>query len=247
MSLATPADCEQFMHKALTLPRNWRQPRSRITSPLSSFTVYKWLGALQGAFQRANQNAGRTCIRSVVPPERLLYSNPWNEFTWIPKPKATVKHFTGDDLLDCLAYFKSEWPIVTAGEAMLKVFLWSWGRRKEVSVLTWDCVRFVDDECHIFMEGKWRVEKWFRIPKHLYAELLAVRTSSPYIFAEWADQVREHHIALGRPTLPGRFVITLRVMRGVGSTSVWPTGPRARVPFTCFVRLRCDWPEWARI
>ncbi|MFM7109271.1 MAG: hypothetical protein ACKOZU_11870 [Planctomycetaceae bacterium] len=76
ISAATAADCEQFMKKALTLPRNWRQAHSKIATPLSPFTVYKWLGALQGAFQRANRNAGRACIRSVVPAERLLTANP---------------------------------------------------------------------------------------------------------------------------------------------------------------------------
>jgi hypothetical protein len=201
ISMATPTDCERFMHKALTLPRNWRQPHSKITDPLSPFTVYKWLGALQGAFQRANRNAGRTCIRSVVPDDRLLESNPWNEFTWIEKPKAEVRHFTDEELLDFLRYLRTAWPTVTCGEAMLTVFLWSWARRKEVAGLTWDSLRLVDNECHIYMEGKWRVEKWFRIPKPVYEELLAFRTSSPFVFAKWADQVREHHIARGRPDI----------------------------------------------
>lgn len=205
MSAATPADCERFMQKALTLPRNWRQKHSEITTPLSPFTVYKWLGALQGAFQRANRNAGRTCIRSVVPAERLLTTNPWNEFNWIPKPEATVRHFTGEELIDFLTYLRTAWPTVTAGELMLKVLMWSWGRRQEVAGLTWDSLRLVDDECHLFMEGKWRVEKWFRIPRPVYDELLAHRTSSPFVFAAWCDQLRTHHSNQGRADIAAKI------------------------------------------
>ncbi|MGI9177589.1 MAG: hypothetical protein ACR2IT_07010, partial [Pirellulales bacterium] len=205
ISVATAADCEQFMKKALTLPRNWRQAHSKIATPLSPFTVYKWLGALQGAFQRANRNAGRACIRSVVPAERLLTTNPWNEFAWIPKPEATVRHFTGEELVDFLAHLRTAWPTVTAGELMLKVFLWSWGRRQEVAGLTWDALRLVDDECHLFMAGKWRVEKWFRIPRPVYDELLAHRTSSPFVFAAWSDQLRSHHISQGRADIAAKI------------------------------------------
>lgn len=205
ISSATPTNCEQFMHKALTLPRNWRQPHSKITTPLSPFTVYKWLGALQGAFQRANRNAGRTCIRSVVPAERLLTANPWNEFSWIPKPKATVRHFTGEELIDFLTYLRTAWPTVTVGVSMLQVLTWSWGRRQEVASLTWDSLRLVDDECHLFMEGKWRVEKWFRIPRPVYDELVAHRTSSPFVFSALSDQLRAHHINQGRADIAAKI------------------------------------------
>ena len=222
----------------MTLPGNWRQQDSEITTPLSPFTVYKWLGALQGAFQRANRNAGRACIRSVVPAERLLTTNPWNEFTWIPKPQATVRYFTGEDLIDFLTYLRTTWPVVTAGELMAKVLLWSWRRRQEVAGLTWDSLRLVDDECHLFMEGKWRVEKWFRIPRLLYDELVAHRTSSPFVSAAWSDQLGTHHISQGRADIAAKIRGIARRTPVVGSTSECPTGPRARAPSTCSARRR---------
>ena len=53
-------------------------------------TVRKWLVALQAASERANDNAGRKCVRGVVPPDRLLKSNPWHRFTRLSRGRAPL-------------------------------------------------------------------------------------------------------------------------------------------------------------
>ena len=69
ITLATEDDCERFQNDALKLPKNWRSkyPKSKEeVSNLSANTIYKWSVALQAAFERANANAGRKCVRGVV-------------------------------------------------------------------------------------------------------------------------------------------------------------------------------------
>ncbi len=125
---ATPDDCERFQAEALKLLRNWRSqhPKSKPeTRTVTDWTVHKWLVALRAAFERANDNAGRKCVRGVVPPERLLKSNPWQRFTWIEPPKKKIEQFKAEELLTLLQHFRKTWPGVTAAEAMLKVFVWS--------------------------------------------------------------------------------------------------------------------------
>jgi len=66
--LATPDDCARFQREALTRPKNWRQsyPRGKKAEEverISPNTVLKWTRSLQAAFQRANRNAGRKCVR----------------------------------------------------------------------------------------------------------------------------------------------------------------------------------------
>lgn len=198
---ATPDDCERFQTAALELLRNWRSrhPKSRPeTRKISPGTVHKWLVALSAAFERANDAAGRKCVRGVVPPERLLKSNPWQRFTWIEPPAKKIQQFKGEELLKLLQHFRKTWPGITAAEAMLKVYVWSWARREEVAALKWDDLRVVGDEIHFDTVGKWGVEKWFRVPKSIYDELLSFRTDNPFVFAKLNDQIREFHLTEGR-------------------------------------------------
>jgi hypothetical protein len=198
---ATPDDCERFQTEALKLPRNWRSqhPKSKPeTRTIRPATVIKWLVALHGAFERVNDNAGRKCVRGLVPSERLLKSNPWQRFTWIEPPKKKIEQFKADDLLKLLHYFRKAWPGVTAAEAMLKVYVWSWARREQVAGLQWTDLRVVEDEFHFDTVGKWEKEWWFRVPKSLYDELLAIRTASPFVFAKLNDQIRNFHSTEGR-------------------------------------------------
>jgi hypothetical protein len=67
-----------------------------------------------------------------VPQEKLLTRNPWNEFTWIPKPKAKPRRFDRQQLLDLSRYFESNWEGVTAAGLILRLFVWTWARRSEV-------------------------------------------------------------------------------------------------------------------
>jgi integrase len=198
---ATPDDCERFQTEALKLLRNWRSqhPKSKPeTRTITPATVKKWLLTLHGAFERVNDNAGRKCVRGVVPPERLLKSNPWQRFTWIEPPKKKIEQFQSDDLLKLLLHFRTAWPGVTAAEAMLKVYVWSWARREEVAGLKWSDLRAVEEECHFDTVGKRGKEWWFRIPKSVHEELLRFKTESPYVFAKLVDQIREFHLTEGR-------------------------------------------------
>ena len=201
ISKATPDDCERFQAEALKLPRNWRSqhPKSKPEKrTISAGTVHKWLVALQAAFERANDNGGRKCVRGVVSPEGLLKSNPWKRFTWIELPKKKSQQFKAEELLKLLQHFKKTWTGVTAAEAMLKVYVWSWARREEVAGLKWEDLRIVGDEFHFDTVGKWGVEKWFRIPRVIYDELLTFRTESPFVFGKLNDQIREFHCTEGR-------------------------------------------------
>ena len=203
ISRATPDDCERFQTEALKLPRNWRSqhPKSKPEKrTIRAGTVHKWLVALQAAFERANDNGGRKCVRGVVKPERLLKSNPWKRFTWIEPPKKKILQFEAEELLKLLQYFQKKWPGVTAAEAMMKIYVWSWARREEVAALKWEDLRIVGDELHFDTVGKWGVEKWFRIPRTIYDELLALRTDSPFVFGKLNDQIREFHRSEGRTT-----------------------------------------------
>jgi hypothetical protein len=124
---------------------------------------------------------------------RLLTSNPWHGFTWIEGFERDIRQFSGQELLLLLDYFETEWPGVTVATALTKVFLWSWGRRREVAGLRWDEERTVGTEHHFEIVGKWGVDKWFRVPELLYGELMALKADSPYVFAAFTDQLREHH------------------------------------------------------
>jgi integrase len=197
ISTATADDCERFQHAALQLPKNWRSkyPKSKqIVETLSANTVLKWSVALQAAFERANRNAERKkCVRGVVPQEKLLTDNPWKHFTWIEGTSAPIRQFDGDELLSILDYLEQQWPCVAIAPLVAKVFLWSWGRKSEVTGLRWDMLRPVGDEVHFEIVGKWAVDKWFRIPKPLFDELSQMRTGSGFVFAAYTEQLRVHH------------------------------------------------------
>lgn len=198
ITLARADDCAAFQRKALTMPKNWRHdyPKGRKdVEVISPNTVLKWSRSLQAAFERANLNAGRRCVRGVVDERKLLTQNPWRQFQWIEGVEHALRQFDGDELLSFLDYLEAGWPEVTIGPLMAKVFLWSWSRRSEVAGLKWDDLRIVGAERHFQVVGKWGVEKWFRLPESLYQALLGLKASSPYVFALYNDQVRAFHQA----------------------------------------------------
>ena len=51
-------------------------------------------------------------------------------------------------------------------------------------------MRVVGGEWHFEVVGKWAVDKWFRVPEAIYQELLAMKTSSPFVFAAYNQQLR---------------------------------------------------------
>lgn len=213
ITLATADDCAKFQDEAITLPKNFRvnyknedrrQERMADESVerYSVATVIKWSTALRAAFNRANANTGKKCIRNVVSREKLLTRNPWDEFSWIEdKSDAEVRQFTPDELASIIEFFEQNYSLVTVARLAAQTFFWSCARREEIAGLEWSRLRLVGEEVHFDMVGKWRVRKWFRIPARLYEELTAVRTDSPFVFAAYPDQVRLHHQSGPRPWL----------------------------------------------
>ncbi|HMP02463.1 MAG TPA: hypothetical protein PKC45_08200 [Gemmatales bacterium] len=226
VTLATPDDCARFQVVALTLPKLWRKAPLDQRRPVSFYSeaaraererrgtpdeldgleryspnsVLKWSRSLQAAFDRANRNAlKRKCVRGVVDEGKLLTSNPWNQFMWIGGREKPIRQFDADELLAFLDHFETRWAGVSVIGTLAKVFLWSSGRRLETANLTWDDLRRVGGEDHFYMNGKWGVEKWFRVPDALYQELQAIRTDSPYLFAAYTDQLRGFYERTNQP------------------------------------------------
>lgn len=205
ITLATPGDCERFQAEALLKPRNWRvayadnersmkrrQEKETAVELLSSNTVLKWSVALQAAFERACRNGGKKCVRGVVEDSKLLEANPWRHFTWIEGKDKALRQFDHGELLALLDYFAKEWPGLGFAPAFVKLSLWSWARRLEVSSLRWTDERRFFEECHFESTGKWGVMKWFRIPDGLHADLEAFRMSgSDFVFGSYPKQLRE--------------------------------------------------------
>lgn len=208
---ATPHDCENFQHAALKLKSNWRRKKKRHSdagnqghavdqedhSTLSPSTIVKWSTALQAAFERANKNAGKKCVRGVVSNERLLDENPWRQFTWIKPLKREIRHFDINELTSLLDWCKEHWQGITVAPLYFKVMLWSWARRSEVSQLKWSDERKVLSECHFKSVGKHGVEKWFRLPLLLRNELEAIRCESEFVFGGYSSQLHNFYVRKG--------------------------------------------------
>lgn len=196
IALATADDCAKFQQVALTLPKNWRQqhPRSEEhVNCISPNTVLKWSRALQAAFERTNRNAGKKCVRGVVPEGKLLAENPWNQFTWIGGRKRPIRQFSHEELVGFLDFLKTRWSGVTAGSALAKMFLWSRCRLSALTSLRWEVYRPVGAEHHFHVIEKQGVEWWFRAPDLLFKELMLLRGDSPYVFAAYNEQLRIFH------------------------------------------------------
>ena len=141
VTTATPGDCARFQSEAETRAKNWRHnyPKAKgEVDCLSRNTILKWSRTLQAAFQRANKNAGKKCVRGVVEEQKLLTRNPWLEFTWIEGHKRKIRQFDPDELLSILGFLEAGWPEVTVATAVAKTLLWSWNRRLEVTAIGLD-------------------------------------------------------------------------------------------------------------
>ena len=217
ISRATPDDCAKFQQVCQTLPNVWRRRPMEKRQPVKFYSeqarerrrkageldqldelpryspnnILRWARSLQAAFERVNRNAlKRKCVRGVVAPEKLLTSNPWNQFTWIEGRKRPIRQFDGSELVSLLDYLAENWGGVPIGATLAKVFLWSGCRKLEITGLSWDSLRLVGNECHFQIVGKWGVERWFRLPEAVYKELLDYRTESPFVFAAYIQQLR---------------------------------------------------------
>jgi hypothetical protein len=194
---ATADDCAAFQYKALATPKNWRSkyPKSKEVVPnISRNTVVKWMKELQAAFERVNINAGKKCVRGVVPAEKLLTQNPWRQFTWIEPTDKPIRQFDGEELVSILDYFATTWGGITAATAAVKFAVWSGSRLAEFTALHWDACRQFGDEVHFDWIGKWGVRKWARIPLGLHRELTKIRMpNTHYVFAAYTGQLRAFH------------------------------------------------------
>jgi hypothetical protein len=192
----TPDDCATFQRKALSLPKSTLRPYPKGKKDVprySANTVVKWSVALQAAWERACRGAGKKCVRGVVDESKLLSENPWRHFTWIEGYEKPIRQFDGDELVSLLDYLDVRWPGVTVAGLLAKALLWSGGRRAEVTSLTWPQLRQVGREVHFEVVGKWGVRRWVRFPEALSAELLSIRTDSPFVFAAYNNQLRQFY------------------------------------------------------
>lgn len=200
VAMASPDDCAAFQRRALEKPKNWRMqhPRSKKegVKTLSPNTVDKWTRSLQAAFERANINAGKKCVRGVVDEGKLLVRNPWHHFTWVEKRKKPIRQLSDDELTSLLDYFETSWRGVPIASTAIKVLFWTWTRLSELTSIRWDDLRCVDGEHHFEIIGKWGVEKWARLPNTLFNQLESMRVAgSPFVFAAYNSQLRSHHLA----------------------------------------------------
>jgi hypothetical protein len=199
---ATPDNCAAFQRNALKLPKTTLHPYPNSKKGAASYsanTVVKWSVALQAAWERASRTGGKKCVRGVVAEQQLLTDNPWKHFPWIEGYDRPIRQFDGAELLCLQNYLEQKWVGVTVACLLAKVLLWSSGRRSEIVGLTWDQLRVVGPERHFQVVGKWGVRKWFRVPDGLYQELLAIRTSGPYVFAAYPQQIRRFYEKSDRP------------------------------------------------
>ncbi|WP_254509034.1 hypothetical protein [Anatilimnocola floriformis] len=198
VSLATPDDCSRFEKAALKLPKSWRlsYPKAKKdgVANLSSNTVAKWSTALAAAFERANINGGRKCVRGVVPTEKLLQSNPWRKYNPIVAAEKPKRHLSNEELLSIIDFLEGEWAGIAVAAAAVKTCLWSWTRLSEFTNLSWDDSRPIGQEWHFRIVGKWGMVKWARLPLGLIEELQAIRTASPFVFASYSDQLRSYYL-----------------------------------------------------
>jgi integrase len=105
----------------------------------------------------------------------------------------TIQHFDADELLGFLGFLQEKWPEVRVAASATKVLLWSCCRRLEVAGLKWENVRSIDGQIHFEVVGKWGVERWFRVPEQLYQQMILCRTSSPFVFAAYVEQIARVH------------------------------------------------------
>ena len=124
ITLASPDDCAAFQRKALELPKSFRlkYPKANRNSAVySPHTVLRWSRSLQAAFERANINGGKKCVRGVVDEKKLLISNPWHAFNWIKGADKPIRQFSSEELVSILDWFDARWEGVSVATAAARV------------------------------------------------------------------------------------------------------------------------------
>jgi len=168
---------------------------SKFRRPYGRTTVYKTLSHMSASFNRCDRNSGKKCVRGVVPSERLLEANPFEQIQWVQPDAKPIRQFDRGELKSLFGWkFIGGCPLLSL---FAKVSLWACGRLEEMTELRWD---WLDSEGYITIPGmkaKWGKGKTFRIPNDLAAELHSYRNGSPFVWAGYVEQLRDFHKTTG--------------------------------------------------
>jgi len=168
---------------------------SKFARPYGKTTVHKTLAHMSASFNRCNRNSGKKCVRGVVPSERLLEANPFEQVQWVEPDPKPIRQFDGAELKALFRWrFIGGCPLLAM---FAKVSLWACGRLKEMTEVRWD---WLDPEGYITIpdvKAKWGKGKTFRIPPALVTELQSYRDGSPFVWAGYVEQLRAYHKTTG--------------------------------------------------
>src|SRR5215210_7756208 len=73
-------------------------PRYKFGKPYTANTIHKILAHMAASFNRCRRGSGKKCIRGVVPSEKLLTTNPFEEVGWVEADAPEPRHFTKEEL-----------------------------------------------------------------------------------------------------------------------------------------------------
>lgn len=187
-SSVTPDLVDQFQQK--TLKTEFKPGRC-----YKSWTVRRTVSHMSASFNRCRITSGKKCQRGIVPPERLLTVNPFEQVSWLEGTSDDKRHLTHAELRALLSWrmFASS-PLISA---VLKVSIWGCGRIEEVTELRWN---WISDDGVISVPddiAKWGQGRQFRIPLHLLRELKEYRSKSQFVWDSTVAQLRSYHLNRG--------------------------------------------------
>ena len=169
-----------------------RQCKKKSAKKLSVKTIQKHIRTLAGAWNLVRE--GHHARVGGLHQHQLVQSNPWegirNNVKEDPKDfedKDPVQfELTDNDLGRFLDQFKGH-PV---GELFIITSLWLWSRINETTHMEWSWIEgeYVTVPRKIGKKGR---GKTARLPPSILKRLEAIRVSgSPYVFAEWVEDVR---------------------------------------------------------
>lgn len=126
---------------------------SKFGRPYAANTIRKTLAHMAASFNRCRLGSGRKCIRGVVPSEKLLTTNPFEEVGWVEADAPEPRHFSKAELKEFLTWrLLGACPLIAL---FAKVSLWACGRIEEMTELRWD---WIDAEGYVAIpddNAKW--------------------------------------------------------------------------------------------
>lgn len=165
--------------------------RSKNGTPFGATTIHKTLAHMSASFNRCRPSAGKRCVRGVVPAEKLLEVNPFEEVQWVEVKAPNPRQFSPTELKAFLNWkYLASCPLIGL---FAKVSLWSCGRIEEMTELRW---AWIDAEGYMSIpddHAKWGKGKTVRIPHSLLTELERFKTNGMYVWSGYAEQLRLYH------------------------------------------------------